>query len=107
MKIKCIKAEIFGCKFGDCSNDGITNRFTDVYIPHDEGCYTIDTDEAPENLVILETKNFFGKNYIRFVPYHIMNSGKLYMMGGKFAYSCDSRFRDLSDYPIPIHDRVE
>lgn len=30
-----------------------------------------------------------------------------FMAGGNFVYSCDSRFRDICGYPIPIHDRVE
>lgn len=29
------------------------------------------------------------------------------MFGGNFCYSSDSRFREICQYPIPIHDRFE
>lgn len=106
MKIRCIKAEIYKDRNGDCSNGGISSRFSDVYIPHEEGPYTIESDDT-ENLCIVEVKEFFKKEYTRLVPSKLKTSGKWYMMGGCFAYSCDSRFREISEYPLPIHDRVE
>lgn len=32
--------------------------------------------------------------------------GRRLMFGGNFIYSSDSRFRALSSYPIPVHDRA-
>lgn len=29
------------------------------------------------------------------------------MFGGSFVWSTDSRFRKISEYPVPIHDRYE
>lgn len=29
------------------------------------------------------------------------------MAGGNFVYSCDSRYREVFPFPIPVHDRFE
>lgn len=34
-------------------------------------------------------------------------AGRHTMAGGNFAWSCDSRAREVMEYPLPIHDRVE
>ncbi len=30
-----------------------------------------------------------------------------YSFSGNFIHSCDGRFHDINDYPIPVHDRKE
>lgn len=58
------------------------------------------TKKALDHLVII-SKN----GYVKAVPSKILKDGKHSMFGGNFIYTSDSRFP--SDYPIPIHDRVE
>jgi len=42
------------------------------------------------------------------VPEEIVTSDKWSMFGGNFAYTSDSRIRQIAgDRPIPIHDRIE
>ena len=104
-KIMCISAQIFKSSFGDCSNNGITHRFTEILIPHEEGWIEVDAFNPPENFCEMEIVNMFGKDHVRLKPK--CNNGKWQMFGGCFAYSSDSRFDELSEYPIPIHDRIE
>ena len=104
-KLKCISAEIYKPSYGDCSNNGITSRYTEILIPHDQGWIEVDTEDLPENFCSIEIRELFGNTYINLVPKTIRE--RWHMMGGCFAYSSDSRFRDFSEYPIPIHDRIE
>lgn len=61
------------------------------------------TDSKPE--VHIKTKNVSGRDYVYAVP--AGHDGKWLMFGGNFIWSSDSRFRELSTQPIPLHDRVE
>lgn len=105
MKVRALCVNVFRTNFGDCTNNGISARFDQIYIEHPEGNEVIDLDEAPENFCIVRHKELFGKVYIDVVPYHLKD--RWCMMGGNFVYSSDSRFRELNEYPIPIHDRIE
>lgn len=40
-------------------------------------------------------------------PLDSTTTGKWYMFGGNFLWTSDSRFREISDHPIPVHDRHE
>jgi len=53
--------------------------------------------------VRLVRHTFFGKPYIHAEP---MEPG-MYMFGGSFIYSSDSRLNAINKYPIPLHDRQE
>lgn len=57
-------------------------------------------DEKHPEVKIVRRK-LFGSEYIHAEP---AKKGS-YASGGSFIYSCDSRFRELSKYPIPLHDR--
>ena len=52
----------------------------------------------------LVKRNLFGKEYLHLEPAEV-EPGEYFAFGGSFGYSCDSRFREVSDYPLPIHDR--
>lgn len=101
-KIRCINAAIFKDSGGDCSNYGISHFKSEVLIPHKEGWIEVDEDNLPENFCNV-VKGF--QNHIYLKPIGLKK--KWSMFGGCFAYSSDSRFQDYSEYPIPIHDRVE
>jgi hypothetical protein len=46
-----------------------------------------------------------GAKHLRAVP---AGEDRWLMFGGNFIWSSDSRFRnEVSEYPIPVHDRIE
>ena len=91
---------------GNCSNNGISSRYKDVLLICEEGYVVIDENNLPENLVKLVTRNLFGKEYKHIEPV-AKPSGAGWMAGGSLVYSCDSRFREMSEYPLSLHDRQE
>lgn len=101
---KAISCYIFKSGNGDCSNNGISARYTEVLVEHPRGYVEFDENNPPENLVVIDKKNFSFGSYINAKPVCIKGHS---MMGGTFIYSSDARFTDFSDYPIPLHDRVE
>lgn len=112
MKIKCLDLDVYVDKRRhdtncDCTNNGISNRFTEILVEHPQGYIEVDLDNPPENLCVFRTLWLGGNPYHRLIPYSIAESGKHSMFGGNFAYSSDSRFREFNEYPLPIHDRVE
>ena len=92
--------------YGNCSNNGISSRYREVLLICEEGFINIDEDNPPENLVKLVVRNLFGKEYKHIEPV-ARPTGVGWMSGGSIVYSCDSRFRRLSDYPLSFHDRQE
>lgn len=93
-------------KIGDCSNNGISSRYTEVLLICDEGFINIDENNPPENLVKLVTRNLFGREHKHIEPV-ARPTGVGWMSGGSLVYSCDSRFRRMSEYPLCLHDRQE
>lgn len=62
------------------------------------------TNEYPALKIV--TRHLFGRDYIHAEPISKEPFDCLFFaFGGSFIYSCDSRFRELFDYPIPLHDR--
>ena len=109
MKVRCISVSVYvdkrsGC---GCTNNGISDRFTEILVEHPRGYIEIDLDNPPENLCVFRTLWLCGKPYNRLIPYSLEKNGKHSMFGGNFAYSSDSRFCEFNEYPLPIHDRVE
>ena len=89
---------------GDCTNNGISSKSNQVYIEHPQGW--ISEEHAPEALrVDLIKREIFGSTCLSLKP---SNTKRHCMAGGNFAWSCDSRFRQLiSNQPVAIHDRIE
>ncbi|EQB4341423.1 hypothetical protein ACYJ2U_001807 [Clostridium botulinum] len=99
--VKGLRCDILTNKsMGDCTNNGISSKH-DNLILISENIPKISEAEDITQCVKLD----FYKNYVRCKPIILKN--KWYMNGGNFLYSCDSRFREISQYPIPIHDRIE
>lgn len=93
---------------GNCSNNGISERFDKLLIVHDSGFIDIDPENPPENLVKLVVRNIGGREYKHLEPVVRPDKGCVgWMFGGDYAGCSDSRFREISDYPLPIHDRQE
>lgn len=95
-------ASIYIAKDGfDCSNGGVSARFTRVVVTGDSIPGIFDpTPDAPE-VRILPGHNGHG---FRAVPAD-EGTGAGPMFGGAFVYTTDSRFP--SRQPIPLHDRWE
>lgn len=92
----------------DCTNGGITSRFRDLLLICEEGFVEVDENNPPENLVKIVTRYFGGNEYKHIEPYAKVESGNVgWMSGGNIAYSCDSRFSRMSQYPLSVHDRQE
>jgi len=81
-------------------------------------------DETLPKIFGLDTERYFpvklvrrqfgdGKEYVHAEPFFCEDwpeerfKNRHVMFGGNFLYSCDSRFREICSYPIPIHDRIE
>ena len=94
----------------DCTNGGITSKVDSILLLDSNlegGLYEYLPDKIYLKLI---RRNLFGHDYIHAVP--AMNGVRLDLeelttFGGNFIYSSDSRFRKLSAYPIPVHDRFE
>ena len=97
----------------DFTNNGATaiTKGKIFVVPCEEGPLTEEeVRRIPERYVVLEfdDRMIRGQKHTRLVPMvdEPGFSNKV-MFGGNFAWSCDSRFRRISDLPLPVHDRVE
>lgn len=104
--MRAISVDIFKSRIGDCSNHGISERHTNILLLHESGNIEVDPNCIPENLCCVITRVIAGKPYKHIEP---VSSPKCvgWMSGGCICYSCDSRFHDLSEYPLKLHDRQE
>lgn len=103
MKVRALSVEIYeGKGIGNCSNNGISERFRSVLLQCDEGNLEVDLDNAPENFCVID--EIMGHKFVR--PY-ARPTEIGWMAGGAFVYTCDSRFRRMSEYPLSLHDRQE
>jgi len=105
--MKGFTADIFKHEGRSCAGGSGISDLTDsvtIIDPRIPAMYE-PTPEAPG--VRIKVKNVFGTDYIYAVPLEKPEGMTGPMMGGSFIYCCDSRFRELSKYPIPLHDRFE
>ena len=106
--MKALRINVFKDSLGDCTNNGITNRFDHLLLICEEGYIEVDETNPPENLVQIVTRYICGERYKHIEPVARPASGCVgWMSGGNVAYSCDSRFHRLSQYPLCVHDRQE
>ena len=107
MIVRAISVGIFEDKsIGNCSNGGISSRFDNVLIEHPRGWIEVDTENPPENFCKIVTRHLWGKDYMHIEP--VAEPEHLgWMMGGCLCYSSDSRFHELTEYALALHDRQE
>ena len=104
--MRCLPVEVYKCNLGDCSNGGLSSKVNEVYIPCASGFLNVEEDDP--KLVRIVTKDLGFSKHTHAEPVAEKPKGTVgYMFGGTFIYSSDSRFRDIAQYPIPLHDRVE
>lgn len=104
--MKAIRISVYrDSRLGDCSNHGITSRYDSLLLVCKDGYINIDENNIPENCVEI-VDGYRGYKYLK--PLKEVPSGLLgYMDGGAVGYSNDSRFWELSPYPLKVHDRTE
>lgn len=94
-----------------CDNGLFSSRLNGVTIigspdfPMPEGWYAPDADFPA---VVVVKRTVCRKPYL--TAYPVLRDGTVdtsCMFGGTFIHSSDSRFCEISDYPIPLHDRKE
>lgn len=90
----------------DYSNNGISCRYNRVLLDCEDGPLCVDLNNPPENLVKLVKRTIFGIEYMHLEPYK-NTGGNRYMFGGCYCSSSDYRFKRISNYPLPLHDRQE
>lgn len=106
--MKVLPIHIYKHDNSSCSNNGISEKYNEAYLICNDGYIDINEDNLPKNLVKVVTKNVFGEEYKHIEPYAEKPSHKVgYMFGGCYCASGDSRFRKISKYPLPLHDRTE
>ena len=98
--MKALRLSIYKDNSGDCSNHGISSKFRDILLVCDEGYIDVNGDE--ENLCRIDT--IMGHKFVRPMA---EPKGAGWMSGGTMVYTCDSRFRRMSEYPLCLHDRQE
>lgn len=105
--MRCVSINVYKQEgYGDFTNGGVSSKYNRLLIEHPNGNIEVDENNPPENLCKVVKHELWGKTYLHIEPMAKPN-GCGWMMGGNLAYSSDSRFRELSDYPLAIHDRQE
>ena len=104
--MRALPLEIYKSNFGDCSNGGISSRHKEILLICPEGHVEVDEANPPENLCKLVTRDL-GFTVYKHVEPVAKAKGVGYMAGGSLVYTCDSRFRRMSEYPLVLHDRTE
>ena len=97
-KLEGFHAEIFQSDFVDSYSPIKDAKNVTIIDPDLPALFEADEKHPPVRLVrrILQKRE-----YIHAEP---LERGS-YAFGGRFIYTSDSRFRELNDYPIPLHDR--
>lgn len=116
MKINTLSVNVYRFPYGDCTNDGISGRFSDLALACPSGPDSFDSDvSVPLNFCMVERREIGRMIYLDIVPATIDENGRIvkrpgwWMYGGNIAETSDSRFHELTgiSYPLKIHDRRE
>jgi hypothetical protein len=88
----------------DCSNGGISSKVSRAVLTSPMLPEIFEpTAEAPEFQLV---KKNYGRDY--FCAYPVINGEmRQGLFGGNYLSTSDSRLDEITQYPIPIHDRFE
>lgn len=95
-----------------CSNGGVSSKDCRGLILVDDSTFTfkdIPTD-SPYIYLRVVRRELRNSNYDKYTYVHcepIVENKPWFMFGGSYVTTSDSRFKEVNDYPIPLHDRVE
>jgi len=120
MIIRCLSVDVFrsAADLGDCTNGGISSRFRSLLVACPDGPEEIDASVSiPLNFCRIRKRYICGRDVYDIRPAAVDEYGDIvdrgghwYMMGGNFAYTCDSRLAAMAGglhTAIPVHDRRE
>lgn len=115
MIIHCLPVSVYRyAPFGDCTNNGISNRFDDLLVYCPDGNIHFDSEiEQPLNFCVVGCTRWRGAVHYHLKPAFVDEDGNIterpgwWMYGGNIADTSDGRFRAISEYPLHIHDRQE
>jgi hypothetical protein len=102
MKAIPVKVDRSNFSFG-----GITDRYDELLLIHEEGDIMVDKKNPPENLVKIVRIKFAGHELLHIEPYAHPKKNKGWLRGAATGYSDDERFISISFSPLKIHDRDE
>ena len=104
MEVRALRVGIYKGSSKDFSNNGISSRFDHAFVVCAEGAEVFDSENLPENLLVIDS--VWGHQFAR--PLRETDTGCVgWMNGGALVYTSDSRFHNLSEYPLCLHDRQE
>ena len=114
---KGLLCDVFRCALGDCTNCGVSSKHNSVILSNvAPDARVFEVHEGCPELVLCPglgdqkyravPRDFFDPE-VPFRPDGRPNLVKWAMFGGNFVYTSDSRLREITPYPIPVHDRFE
>lgn len=121
--IRCLPVYVYRDALGDCTNNGVSKFFDRLLVECQNGPHSFDAEhETPLNFCRVNVRQYRGDTLFDIRPAAVNEHGAVvnrgnrwYMMGGNFAHTCDSRFRELLELlgnssmygAVAIHDRTE
>lgn len=93
--------------FPDCTLGGVTSKHGRCLLLGVDGPTSVEENNRYSGYPVLRiVRHPAVATRLYAVPVDVETSGPGRMQfGGNFVYSCDSRFRQVCMYPIPVHDR--
>lgn len=107
--LKGLLVYIYQNSLGNCSNDGISKTCHQAVLVGEGIDQIFEADPLTKPAIkVSKKKTFRGDAEYIFVEPVEKPEGKYGpMFGGCFVYTSDSRFTEISRYPLPLHDRFE
>lgn len=112
-----VSISIYRTDLGDCTNRGVTSPERakgKIFVVFDaaiqRGNYRLAECQGDDRFVCLQIvrRRFGARTYMHLEPMGARPEGSGGpMAGGNLGFTTDSRFREVSDYPLSIHDRFE
>ena len=59
MKIKCLSVDVYKFPLGDCTNGGVSGKFSTLLIPCEDGNVVVDSENLPENFCVVEKRMLY------------------------------------------------
>jgi len=92
---------------GDATNDGLTSKYDEFVLLGIDGPFKSNNEHIALKVV---KRMIGGREYLHAEaadekdrPSNMVGP----MFGGNFIFTTDTRFWEISRYPIPVHDRFE
>ena len=107
--MKALRVNVYKSGRGDCTNNGVSNRYNELLVLCYDGNVEVNGDEP--NLCMVDTIHIGMMTTYHIEPMKKPDKGCVgWMMGGNYAASSDGRFARLVGGmygAVAIHDRQE